>query len=206
MYLDTAVEPVTAYYYRVCAVDTAGQKGPLSREVQATTKAADPLTALAKGITAQSVYAPQYGAELAIDGSTDPYSAWISKPYGGGSRDKPQDVWWALEFPAGKKLSLAGAKIIGDHREVIPLQKSLQVQARIGGRWTTVGQVSGATGKDLTIRWPQPVETTAMRVFVPAADLPHSAQAEVDGIVRICELRFLMPDGREADPLEVLVP
>ncbi len=31
MYLDTAVEPSTTYHYRVCAVDTAGQKGRFSR-------------------------------------------------------------------------------------------------------------------------------------------------------------------------------
>ena len=31
MYLDTSVEPTTTYYYRVCAVDAAGQQGPFSR-------------------------------------------------------------------------------------------------------------------------------------------------------------------------------
>ena len=36
------------------------------------TKAADPLASLASGISAQSVYAPEYGVELAIDGSPDP--------------------------------------------------------------------------------------------------------------------------------------
>ncbi len=49
MYLDTAVEPTTTYYYRVCAVDAAGQKGPFSREVRATTKAADPLAGARQG-------------------------------------------------------------------------------------------------------------------------------------------------------------
>lgn len=206
MYLDTAVAPTTTYYYRVCAVDAAGQKGPFSREAQATTNTSDPLTVLAMGITAQSVYAPQYGVELAIDGSTDPYFAWISKPYGGGSKEKPQDVWWAFEFPAGKKLALAGVKIIGDHREVIPLQKNLQVQTRDQGAWKTLGRVTGATEKDLVIRWPRPVETGAIRLFVPAADLPQSTRADVDGIVRICELLFVLPDGRELAPIDALGP
>ena len=203
MYFDTAVEPTTTYYYRVCAVDAAGQRGPFSREGQATTKAADPLLALANGITAQSVYAPQFGVELAIDGSPDPFFAWISKPYGGGTKEKPKDVWWAFQFPANRKLSLAGVKILGDHREVIPLQKNLQVQARFAGDWKTIGQARGASEKDLVITWPKPVETDALRVLVPAADLPRSSQAEVDGIVRICELLFLLPGGREVAPLDV---
>jgi len=206
MYLDTAVEPTTTYYYRVCAVDATGQKGPFSQEVQATTKTLDPLTTLAMGITAQSVYAPQYGVELAIDGSTDPYFAWISKPYGGGTKEKPQDVWWTFEFPTGKKLALSGVKIVGDHREVIPLQKNLQVQARVQGEWKTVGRTSGATAKDLVIRWPRPVATDAIRVFVPAADLPQSTRADVDGVVRICELLFVLPDGREVAPIAALGP
>ena len=58
MYFDTAIEPLTTYHYRVRAVDAAGQKGPFSQEVQATTKAADPLLRLARGVSAQSVYGP----------------------------------------------------------------------------------------------------------------------------------------------------
>ena len=172
-------------------------KGRFPREVQATTKAPDPFAILVQGITAQSVYAPQYGVERAIDGSTDPNLAWISKPYGGGTKQNPQDVWWAFQFPAGQKLALAGVKIIGDHRDVIPLQKNLQVQARLQGQWKTVGQAIGARQKDLVVQWPQPVETDAIRVFVPATDLPDG------GIVRICELLFLLPDGREAAPADV---
>jgi hypothetical protein len=38
MYLDTAVEPATSYFYRVCAIDAVAQKGPFSQEVPVTTK------------------------------------------------------------------------------------------------------------------------------------------------------------------------
>jgi hypothetical protein len=208
MHLETAVEPNATYYYRVCAVDAARQKGPFSQEVQATTrKPAWPLLAiLAKGITAQSVYAPPLGPEEAIDGRTDPRFAWVSKRYGGGTKENPRDVWWAFEFPTRKRLALAGIKIMGDHRKMIPLQKNLQVQARVQGEWKTVGQAIEARQKDLVIKWPQPVETDAIRVFVPAADLPQSPVADVDGIVRICELLFLLPDGREVAPLEIFGP
>lgn len=204
MYLDEAVEPMTTYFYRVRAVDAAGQKGPSSAEVRATTKAADPLANLGKGITAQSVYAPEFGVELAIDGSTDPYFAWISKPYGGGTKQQPQDVWWAFEFPKGRRLSLSGVKIIGDHRDVIPLQKNLQIQARLDGAWKTVGQAVDAKQKDILVQWPQPIETDAIRVFIPAADLPETSPSDINGIVRICELLFVLGDGRTVAPVEVL--
>ena len=164
---------------------------------------------LAKGITAQSVYAPAHGVEHAIDGSPDPNFAWISAPFGGGTVETPRDVWWAFEFPGQRRLSLSGIKIIGDFREYIPLQENLHIQARLQGRWETVGQASGASQKDLVIKWPQPVETDAIRVFVPAADLPRSPQVGhpgLDGIVRICELLFVLPDGRELRALEVFGP
>jgi hypothetical protein len=38
MYQDENVQPSTTYYYRVCAVDTAGQRGPCSREASVRTK------------------------------------------------------------------------------------------------------------------------------------------------------------------------
>ena len=125
-FTDKTVEPGTTYRYKVRAVDTAGQKGAFSDEVCITTKGIPFKT------TAQSIYAPEYGPELAVDGDPDPYRAWISKPYGGGPKDKPLDVWWAIEFPK-KPVTIKGVKIIGDHRDVIPLQKSLQVQTRQSG-------------------------------------------------------------------------
>ena len=88
MYLDESVQPMTTYYYRVCAVDVAGQRGEFSHEVAATTKEAAPLNILASGVSAQSVYAPEYAVELALDGSPDPYQAWIAQPYGGGTKDR----------------------------------------------------------------------------------------------------------------------
>lgn len=38
MYPDSKVQPDTTYYYRVCAVDKAGQKGPFSKEASVRTK------------------------------------------------------------------------------------------------------------------------------------------------------------------------
>jgi hypothetical protein len=195
MYQDDAVEPYTTYYYRVRAVDASGQKGPFSRA--AAVNVEDPFMALGRGITAQSLYAPEFGPVLAIDGSTDPCHAWISKPYGGGTKPNPRDVWWAIAFPAKKTIRIKGIKIVGDHRDVIPLQKNLKVQVLQNGSWKTVAQVRDASQKDILATWPEPLDAAGIRIVIPAADLPRSDRPEVDGIVRICELLLVLPDGRD---------
>jgi hypothetical protein len=194
MFTDNTVTPDTLYYLKVRAVDSAGQKGAFSDEVSILTKSA---FLLGWKVTAQSVYAPEYAPELALNGDSDPFRAWISKPYGGGTTAQPQAVWWAVEL-LKETITIKGVKIIGDHRDVIPLQKNLQVQVREGGGWKTVGELKDATTKDATIVFAQPVTTDILRVFVPAADLPKSENADVDGIVRICELLVLLPGGGEA--------
>jgi len=50
MFQDDNVQPGTTYYYRVCAVDTAGQRGPYSLEAAAQTK---PAAAVGEKVTAQ---------------------------------------------------------------------------------------------------------------------------------------------------------
>jgi hypothetical protein len=50
MFQDDTVQPGTTYYYRVCAVDTVGQRGPFSLEAAARTKAA---AAAGEKVTAQ---------------------------------------------------------------------------------------------------------------------------------------------------------
>ena len=202
MYQDDTVEPKSAYCYRVRAVNASGRKGPFSEEAQVNTKDDEPLIALGRRIAAQSVYAPEYGKVLAIDGNTDPYRAWISKPYGGGTKDSPCDVWWAIEFPGKKTLKIKGVKIIGDHREVIPLQKNLQVQLLRQGVWETTAEIRDAKDKDILAAWHAPLEAGGIRIFVPAADLPRSESADRDGIVRICELLLVLPDGREVTAVD----
>jgi hypothetical protein len=195
MFQDDTVQPGTTYFYRVCAVDTAGQRGPFSAEAAVRTKAGPQVPGK---VAAQSVYAPEYPPENAIDGDPDPFAAWISKPYGGGTQASPLDTWWAIEFAGGKKVQLKGVKIIGDDRAVIPLQKDLQVQVLEGADWKTAGELKHATDRTVTVLFPHVLSATGLRVFVPATDLPRSERADVDGIVRICELLVILPDGRES--------
>jgi len=198
-FADKTVEPSTTYYYRVRAVDAAGQKGTFSEEVSVRTK--EPFLGGFK-LSAQSVYALDYDVELALDGDSDPYQAWISKPYGGGTKEKPLDVWWAVEFPKATP-PIAGVKIIGDHRPEIPLQTALQVHVREDGAWKTIAEAKNAADKDMTVKLSTATPLSALRIFIPAADLPRSKRPDVDGIVRICELKLILPDGTEANPKDL---
>jgi hypothetical protein len=175
------------YYYKLCAVDSAGQRGAFSEEVAIRTKV--PWKPIGLKVDAQSFHAAEYAPELAMDGAPDEFHSWASRPYGGGTKDKPLDVWWQVEFK-DKPRTLKGVKIIGDRRDEIPLQKNLQVQVREGGGWKTVGEVKDAAEKNIAINFAQPVSTDALRVFVPSADLPKSDNPQIDGIVRICEIEL----------------
>ena len=109
-----------------------------------------------------------------------------------------------MSCPVPKTFTLHGVEIIGDFRDVIPLQKRLQVQVRDGRNWKTVAEVKDASTKDITVPFSVPVTTSGLRIFVPAADLPQSGEPGIDGIVRICELLAIAADGK-AVPLTDVV-
>ena len=50
----------------------------------------------------------------------------------------------------------------------------------------------------MTADFSQVVAAEGLRVFVPGADLRKSDRADVDGIVRICELLLILSDGQES--------
>ena len=193
MYEDSDVQPHTPYYYRVRAVDTAGQPGPFSAEASVRTGAAPPPPIKA---TASSVYAPEYGPTGAVDGSLDPLTGWVSQPYGGGTKAAPKDTW--IEVELSHPLQLSGVIVVGDDRREIPLQKRLRVDIRDASGWKPAAEVANATSKTIPCRWDKPRIAEAIRVYVPAPDLPKSEQVDIpDGVVRVCELMALLPDGRE---------
>jgi hypothetical protein len=193
MYEDSEVQPHTSYYYRVRAVDSSGQKGIFSAEASVRTGGTPPPPVKA---TASSVYAPEYGPVGAVDGSPDPSAAWISKPYGGGTKAAPIDAWLEVELPHPTQVK--GVVIVGDTRSVIPLQRALRIDLREGSNWKTAAYVTNATSKTIESRWGISRNASAVRIFVPAADLPKSEQTDIpDGVVRVCELMLLLPDGTE---------
>jgi hypothetical protein len=108
-----------------------------------------------------------------------------------------------VEFP--KPVQLQGVIIVGDYRAVIPFQRALRIDYRSGGGWETAATVDNATEKTIRARWAGTVETSALRIFVPASDLPKSTLADIpDGVVRVCEVLLLLPDGREVSVPDLL--
>ncbi len=190
MFEDDNVLPLTAYYYRVRAVDTAGQTGPFSTEAGVRT---GPPRIKA---TASSVYAPRYGPEGAVDGSLDPLTGWVSQPYGGGTKLSPKDVWLEVELP--RPIQLSGVIVEGDNRPGIPLQKRLRIDLREDAQWTTAAEVTNGAANTIPCRWARPITAQAIRVYVSAGNLPKSDQPDIpDGVVRVCELKVLLSDGTE---------
>ncbi|MCP4403048.1 MAG: hypothetical protein GY801_37800 [bacterium] len=201
LYTDMSVDADTTYYYKICAIDAAGQKGPLTEEAAVTTKPPSILDKCGKYTSAQSSYSSIYAPVMAIDGSGFWNDSWVSSPYGGGTKHAPQDVWWAMTFP--ETIKIKGIKKVGDNRGVIPLLKNFQIQIPDGQEWKTIREVKDASTKTTTSLFDEVVETKGIRIFVPAKDLPSSQKLSVDGIVRICELILLCPDGSEKRPSEL---
>lgn len=138
-------------------------------------------------VTAQSSH-PKYQPYLAVDGQSDrAFMAWISEPYGGGTKEAPKDVWWMLEMP--RAIRVQGVKIIGDSRGGSPFPKNLRVEWCDGETWKTAGEVRNVTNKTVTVTWPAPLETTTLRLCIAGHDVP--------GVIRIVEFIPILADGGE---------
>jgi len=212
MFADMSAKPKKTYYYKVCAVDSARQKGAFSKEAVVTTK---PTSSILDKLhfSAQSSASSTHGTAKTIDGQFEtsyygPTKAadgpryygewgemWVSKQYGGGTKQNPLDVWWEAKFPEAIKIK--GVKKIGDDRTIIPILKNFQIQIPDGENWKTVHKVKNATTKTTTTLFDKIVKTNGIRIYIPAKDMPSSEDASVDGIVRIVEVLLTMPDGIE---------
>ena len=277
MYRDTTAKVNKKYYYKVCAVDNAGQKGEYSDPAEAimrvnpihiktnqavlhdfvnfigdltvtietsisdailhfTTDNSEPtiespkysvpfelrhdavvnvaiykkgedkasfrrskLIKVPKAI-AQSSYGSQYNPGMAIDGSDDPGSSWISLPYGGLSKDSPADVWLGIILPQNTRIK--GISLIGDNRKEIPFLENFKIYTRLNGKMSLSGEFKDGGIKmtpknSFKIVFANEVNTDGILFCVNGADLPKSDNIEQDGIVRVCEVLLIMPDGSE---------
>ncbi len=197
MFSDTTVEPGVAYYYKIRAVDSVGQKGELSAEVSIRTKE----RALPEKATpiSQSDLVQDLSPECAVDG--DIYLPWISARYGGGTKAEPVDVWWQLDFEKNP-VTIKGLKIIQDKRiEVSQLIATCFLKMRVDGAWKEVaaikGDRDGVKGNDVEINLDTPINTNGIRLLFPGNDLPLHGDSTQNGLVRINEVKFLLPDGKE---------
>jgi hypothetical protein len=194
MFTDKDVESDTQYYYTVCAIDAAGQRGAYSGEVSIRTK----VSWLPKGLKfeAQSSFSEQYGPYGAIDGEASSDHSWVSSPYGGGTKEKPNEVWLSVDLP--KAIALKGFKIIGDIRSEVAQITTVKGQMRIGGEWKNVAEIKGAKGGEpVIVHLAAPVTADGIKLIFPAGDLPAHADPVQNGIVRVDELVFILANGEE---------
>ncbi|MBN2294645.1 MAG: hypothetical protein JXM70_19610 [Pirellulales bacterium] len=191
LFRDETVEPGKTYYYRVCAVDAAGNCGEFSKTAGGRTESVE----MARVVQASSQYSNSYPPYLATDNSKEDVQAWVSAPYGGGTKENPREVWIAFELP--RKIKIVGIKKIGDERSIIPIQKNYAIQARITDEWQTVKEVRGATSNTNTVIFDEPVETAKLRLHIPVRDLPVSDDPREAGIVRVAELYLILEDKKE---------
>jgi hypothetical protein len=108
-------------------------------------------------------------------------------------------VWWALEIPNGKNVALKGIKLVCNG----PLPRRVQLQVRRQSQWETIGELTNPNGPETTVALPNGATIHALRLFVPVADLPQSDHTELNGVVRIDRLLFVLPDGKEVSPSEL---
>ena len=192
MFQDKTVEPGNTYYYKICAVDATGQKGAFSAESVMATKNTP---ASSVRTSAQSCYSEEYDSDFACDGEASWESSWVSKPYGGGTKEEPKEVWLSVELP--KTISLKGIKVIGDNRPQVAQISAFQIQMRIDGAWKNVAAVKNVKGGESTVVLDTPVMVDGIKLIFSAGHLPVHIDPSQNGIVRINEISTILADGKE---------
>jgi hypothetical protein len=185
MYADETVLPSSIYYYRVCAVDAAGQRGPCSDEAEVQTEGyrQTPATAVA-----QSNWSATFDVEAAIDGDTG--FGWVSAPYGGGSAAAPRDTWLEVRLPRSVKLK--GIALVGLSGKGTPPGRVVKVEYQADRTWRTASGPAAVPTEQTRFTFSNIVETDTLRISTSAAG-PWAP----DGAVRIAEVLVILPDGTE---------
>lgn len=139
----------------------------------------------------QSNYGSSYNETMAIDGAKG--SQWVSKQYGGQSKENPADVWLGVNL--AKDTKFKGLKILGDEREMMPIQNNYRIYIRNNGVLTEIEDF--ALVPDLkvknsyTLNFKEEVSADGILVYFDKDKLPKSALTEQDGLVRINELTLI---------------
>jgi hypothetical protein len=147
----------------------------------------------------QSSYGVQYQGDMAIDGVYATGSQWVSKPYGGGKKGDPRDVWLGVNLP--EETEISGVVIAGDDRDMMPVQKDFRVFIRQNESLLEVENViirqDTAIKNYYEVNFAESLFADGIMIWFDGDDLPKSELPDQDGLVRICELMLLTPDGEK---------
>lgn len=139
----------------------------------------------------QSDYSNSYSAVMACDGLDQ--SQWVSKQYGGKTRENPADVWLGINL--GTNTDFNGVRIVGDEREMMPIQNDYRIFIRNNGVLTELEKFELVPDPKVknryTLNFNKPVNADGIMVLIDKDKLPVSELPEQDGLVRISELTLL---------------
>ena len=183
VYTDESVENGKTYYYKVVAIDNMGKAGEASNEVTVTIEPDN-----FPDVQAQSTFESNI-AFKALDGSDEPDFSWISAKYGGGSKSQPADVWWSARFR--QPLKLKGLMIVNDKRDSIPMPKNYTIELFEDGKWNHLKTVTVGNERKISVHFESGTEVEGVRISVKGADLPTSSNPDLEGFVRLSEVKMI---------------
>jgi len=141
----------------------------------------------------QSDYNDYFNSLKATDGSY--YSGWVSKKYGGGTKEHPKDIW--LGFNLDEETIVGGMTLIADRGEIFPIHDKFRLYARNG---EGLNEIDFVTTPDKEIRntfhvtFREPISTDGIMILFEKESLPTIGNAEQDGMVRLNEVILLDGD------------
>lgn len=145
----------------------------------------------------QSDYGRTYNATVAIDGAKS--SQWVSKQYGGKTKDNPADVWLGVNLPSETRLK--GIKILGDEREMMPIQDKFKVKLRQNNTLVEVKdfilKADSIVKNAYELSFASVEKADGIMIYFDKNDLPKSELSDQDGIVRINELIAITADNEK---------
>ena len=146
----------------------------------------------------QSDYGDAYSAAMAIDGATT--SQWVSKQYGGKTRENPADVWLGVNLPDGTKFK--GLKILGDEREMMPIQENFKILLRRDTELIEPNEFTIIADPEVKnayeVHYNEDQTADGIMIYFNKDDLPKSVWKEQDGLVRIKELFLITDEGEQS--------
>ena len=144
----------------------------------------------------QSDYNDYYSSLKATDGLYHSGS-WVSKKFGGKSKENPVDVWLGVNL--GEAKTVGGLTLIADPGDIFPLHHKFSVYVRNG---EALNELKFTVTPDEKIRntfyvkFNEPVSADGVMIYFDKDQLPSGANPEQDGLVRIKEWLLLDADGK----------
>jgi hypothetical protein len=143
----------------------------------------------------QSDYNGHFNSLKSTDGSY--YSGWVSKKFGGKSKEAPADVWLGTNLD--KATMVGGLTVIADRGDIFPLHDQFRVFVRNGETLTEleITQTPDAEIRNTYhVKFNAPVSADGVMIYFDKDKLPVvGGREDQKGVVRINEWLILDENG-----------